>query len=146
MDLADRKIVGWAMSETMEADKTTIAALRMVFSNRKITRQSLLFHFDRGIQYACDAFKKLLQTKDVRQSMSRKGNCWDNAVAESVFKTMKTEMVYQQRFDYLSQAKLALFEYIELWYNKKRLHSALGYKTPNQMELLLSNNIQKNLT
>jgi transposase InsO family protein len=143
MDLADRKIVGWAMSETMQADSTTVAALKMAFNNRKIEKRSLLFHSDRGVQYACHSFRQLLQTKQVTQSMSRKGNCWDNAVVESFFKTMKTEMVYHHTFENMQQAKLSLFEYIEIWYNKQRIHSAIGYKTPCQMEQLLSNNALK---
>lgn len=133
MDLADRKLVGWALSETMEAEKTTIAAWQMAIKNRPIT-QALVFHSDRGVQYACNEFRRQLMEFSVNQSMSRKGNCWDNAVAESFFKTMKTEMVYHENFQTRAQAKLAIFEYIEVWYNRKRRHSALGYLTPQEFE------------
>ncbi|MFD2066999.1 IS3 family transposase [Pontibacter silvestris] len=84
LDLADRKVVGWALSETMEAETTTVAAFRMAVRNRPLFH-SLLFHSDRGVQYACSAFREQLEGKPVLQSMSRKGNCWDNAVAESFF-------------------------------------------------------------
>jgi transposase InsO family protein len=102
LDLADRKVVGWALSETMEAEVTSVAAWRMAVRNRPITK-SLLFHSDRGVQYACQQFRSQLKGKPVQQSMSRRGNCWDNAVAESFFKTMKTpvdlppEICYQAR-------------------------------------------------
>ena len=137
MDLADRKIVGWALSESMEAGQTTIAAWRMAIKNRPIT-QVLVFHSDRGVQYACHEFRRELMKFSVSQSMSRKGNCWDNAVAESFFKTMKTEMVYHEDFKTRDQAKLGIFEYIEVWYNRKRRHSTLGYLTPREFEELLT--------
>ncbi len=131
MDLADRKIVGWALSETMETEKTTIAAWKMAVKNRPIT-QTLVFHSDRGVQYACNEFRKHLMAFSVNQSMSRKGNCWDNAVAESFFKTMKTEMVYHENCQTKVQTRLAVFEYLEVWYNRKRRHSSLGYLTPQE--------------
>lgn len=90
MDLADRKVIGWALSETMKAKETTVAALEMAVNNRPIMAP-LLFHSGRGVQYACSEFRDQLKKWPVKQSMSRKGNCWDNAVAESFFKTMKTE-------------------------------------------------------
>lgn len=133
LDLADRKVVGWALSETMEAEVTSVAAWRMAVKNRPVT-QSLLFHSDRGVQYACHQFRNQLKGMPVRQSMSRKGNCWDNAVAESFFKTLKTELVYHRKFVTRKEAKLAVFEYIEGWYNRKRRHSALGYQTPCHFE------------
>lgn len=136
LDLADRKVVGWALSETMEAGTTTVAAFKMAIKNRPLF-YSLLFHSDRGVQYACSAFRKQLEGKPVLQSMSRKGNCWDNAVAESFFKTMKTEMVYHHQFATKQEARLAVFEYIEGFYNRKRRHSKLGYLTPCQYENLL---------
>lgn len=133
VDLADRKVVGWAMSKTMEAEVSTVAAWQMAVRNRPITK-SLLFHSDRGVQYACKEFRKQLSGKPVLQSMSRKGNCWDNAVAESFFKTLKTELIYHRKFATRQEAKLAIFEYIEGWYNRKRRHSALGYRTPCHLE------------
>jgi putative transposase len=139
MDLADRKVIGWALSETIKTGDTTLAALRMALNNRPLV-QPLLFHSDRGVQYACNEFTEQLKKYPVQQSMSRKGNCWDNAVAESFFKTLKTEMVYQRDFKIKTAAKLAIFEYIEVWYNRQRRHSVLGYLTPCQYEELLLNN------
>jgi transposase InsO family protein len=140
IDLADRKVVGWALSQTMKASQTSIAAYRMAIKNRPITTD-LIFHSDRGIQYACTEFTTLLES-DTRiiRSMSRKGNCWDNAVAESFFKTLKCDIIYGNKFQSIEDAKLEVFKYIEIWYNKKRLHSALGYKTPEEMEKWLINN------
>ena len=141
LDLADRKVVGWAMSQTMEAEVTTVAAWQMAVRNRPITK-SLLFHSDRGVQYACKEFREQLCGKPVLQSMSRRGNCWDNAVAESFFKTLKTELIYHRKFATRQEARLAIFEYIEGWYNRKRRHSALGYHTPCHLEsLYLENNV-----
>ncbi len=99
--------------------------------------QHLLFHSDRGVQYACSEFTGQLRKWPVKQSMSRKGKCWDNAVAESFFKTMKTKMIYHHNFQTKVEAKLAVFEYIEVWYNRQRRHSAIGYLTPCQQEELL---------
>jgi len=136
MDLADRKVIGWALSETMKAIDTTVAAFQMAVNNRPVA-QPLLFHSDRGVQYACHGSTTQLAKLPIRQSMSRKGNCWDNAVAESFFKTLKTEMVYHSTFQTKAEAKVAIFEYIEVWYNRKRRHSALQYLTPCQQEELL---------
>jgi putative transposase len=113
LDLADRKIVGWALSATMEAKDTTVASWQMALNNRPL-HGKLLFHSDRGVQYACQEFSDQLKDKPVLQSMSRKGNCWVNAVAESFFKTMKTEMVYHCSYQTKAQAKLAVFEYVEI--------------------------------
>ncbi|WP_374759046.1 IS3 family transposase [Dyadobacter chenwenxiniae] len=130
MDLYDRKIIGWALSESMKAIDTTIPAWQMALKNRPITGD-LIFHSDRGIQYACYAFTDLIkQSSTVLQSMSRKGNCWDNAVAESFFKTLKTGLIYQQDFITRAIAKQSVFEYIEIWYNRQRRHSVLGYLSP----------------
>lgn len=126
IDLADRKVIGWAQSDNMRAKDTTVAAWEMAIGNRAVT-EGLLFHSDRGIQYACNEFKSDLKKQKATQSMSRKGNCWDNAVAESFFKTLKKETVYHNKFITRQEAKKEIFEYIELWYNKKRIHSALGY-------------------
>jgi transposase InsO family protein len=136
LDLADRKVIGWALSETMTAKATSVAAWRMAIKNRPVN-EPLLFHSDQGVQYACQDFRIQLNGMPVRQSMSRKGNCWDNAVAESFFKTLKTELVYHVVFKTKIQAKLAVFEYLEVWYNRERRHSALGYLTPCQYEKLL---------
>lgn len=130
MDLADRRIIGWSLSETMKASDTVLKAWMMALTNRTIT-QELIFHSDRGIQYACTAFTGVLDAIPlVRRSMSRKGNCWDNAVAESFFKTLKAECIYQQKFTSKENAGIVIFEYIEIWYNRKRRHSALQYLSP----------------
>jgi putative transposase len=100
----------------------------------------LIFHSDRGIQYACEEFRATLgQITKVNQSMSRKGNCWDNAVAESFFKIVKSELGYGTKFETRRHARLALFEFIEGWYNRRRIHQALGYKTPVQIEIEILN-------
>jgi transposase InsO family protein len=122
----------------MKASDTTIAAWKMAIRNRPV-QQQLLFYSERGVQYACTDFKAQLKGLPVLQSMSRKGNCWDNAVAESFFKTLKTELVYHTEVyhtDYLTrqQARGAIFEYIEGWYNRKRRHSALNNKSPEQYQ------------
>ncbi|SMO97957.1 IS3 family transposase [Gracilimonas mengyeensis] len=140
MDLADRKVIGWALSETMEAGDTTIAAFKQAVATRK-PKPGMIFHSDPGRQYCAEGFKKLLDHYQIRQSMSRKGNCWDNAPAESFFKTLKYEANMPKRFASYGQARRVLFDYIECWYNTKRLHSALGYRTPTQIEQLLTKNI-----
>ena len=138
LDLADRKVIGWALSETMSAKDTTVAALRMAVSNRPVLGE-LVFHSDRGVQYACGEFRKELRIYPlIQQSMSRRANCWDNAVAESFFKSLKTEVVYGTRFVNQRAAAVEIFEYIEIFYNRERLHSSLGYRTPRQMEELLN--------
>jgi putative transposase len=132
IDLGDRKVIGWALSKSMHAAVTVVAAYRMALGNRGAC-EGLIFHSDRGIQYACEEFRNLLAKGGlVVQSMSRKGNCWDNAVAESFFKSLKTEWLYGKAFKTREQAEIAVFEYIEIWYNRRRLHSSLGYKTPEQ--------------
>ena len=139
MDLADRRVIGWSISDTMKASDTVIPAWKMACINRHIS-EKLIFHSDRGVQYCCNEFAVLLKAqKNVERSMSRKGNCWDNAVAESFFKTIKTELVYDHKFLTKHQAKLEIFDYIEIWYNRKRRHSALGYLSPELFEKLLLN-------
>ena len=129
LDLYDRKIIGWSLSDGMSVEETTLAAFRMAITNRSI-KKGLIFHSDRGVQYAGKQFTNVVESyKMITRSMSRKGNCWDNAVAESFFKTLKTEQVYGNKLISKKQMKLDLFEYIELWYNRKRRHSALKYKT-----------------
>jgi transposase InsO family protein len=139
MNLGDRKVIGWSMSETMAACDTTVVAWEMAIKNCPLN-EALLFHSDRGIQYACEDFRALLRGLPVQQSMSRKGNCWDNSVAESFFKTLKTEMVYHHSFPTRKIARLALFEYIEGWYNTKRKHSTLNHKTPEAFAKELNKN------
>jgi transposase InsO family protein len=134
IDLYDRQVVGWSLSKTLFTKETITPAWKMATSKRKIDN-NLIFHSDRGIQYASKEFRDQLNSNSlITQSMSRKGNCWDNAVAESFFKTLKSELIYHQEYKTIEQAKLAVFEYIEIWYNRKRLHSSLGYKTPVEVE------------
>jgi putative transposase len=141
MDLYDRKVIGWALSKSMKASETTMPAWQMAIKNRPIER-NLIFHSDRGVQYACHAFTKLLRKHPlVLQSMSGKGNCWDNAVAESFFKSLKSEMIYHHDFKTREAAKQATFEYIEIWYNRQRRHSVLGYLSPFEYNRVQSQNV-----
>lgn len=130
IDLYDRQVIGWSLSNNLFTEQTIIPAWKMAISKRQLI-EPLLFHSDRGIQYASKEFRKIIEPNTfITQSMSRKANCWDNAVAESFFETLKVELVYHQKFNNLEEAKSKVFEYIEVWYNRKRLHSSLGYKTP----------------
>ena len=128
MDLYDRKVIGWSLSDGMSTDETTLASWKMAIRNRN-TQTGLIFHSDRGVQYANNKFANVLESYKVTRSMSRKGNCWDNAVAESFFKSLKTELIYGNKLITKEQMKLQIFEYIEIWYNQKRRHSALNYRT-----------------
>ena len=131
----DRQVIGWALSSRLSTKKTIIPAWRTALSKRNITKP-LIFHSDRGVQYTSNLFRKHLKNNElITQSMSRKGNCWDNAVAESFFKTLKTKLIYHKKYESVLQAKTSIFEYIEIWYKKKRLHSSLGYKTRLEVEL-----------
>jgi len=135
IDLNDRKVIGWSMSKGLSAAETIIPAWLMATRKRPIT-QNLIFHSDRGIQYACKEFVNILNANMwVTRSMSRKGNCWDNAVAESFFKTIKVEWIYSKNYINQEQAQLSIFEWIESWYNRRRRHSALGYKTIEELEI-----------
>ena len=139
LDLADRRVVGWSLSKSLKAIDTVFPAWQMAKIHRPITGE-LIFHSDRGVQYACGAVAQLLEThKKVSRSMSRKGDCWDNAVAESFFKSIKTEMIYHCKFKTRWEAQIAVFDYIEIWYNRKRKHSALGYLSPEEYEKQLLN-------
>jgi transposase InsO family protein len=138
VDLADRKVIGWSLSRTMKTSDTVIPAWEMAISNRAITT-NLIFHSDRGVQYACSEFRDVLKAQPlVIQSMSRKANCWDNAVAESFFRTLKSELIHQMDVQPLEMAKIEIFEFIEIWYNRKRIHASLGYLTPNEYEAKLN--------
>jgi transposase InsO family protein len=133
LDLYNRKVIGWALSSDMEAAHTTIPALRMAFS-KGAPREGLLFHSDRGVQYCAKSFRALLQEycPTVRQSMSRKGNCWDNACAESFFKTLKRELETLDGRHSAGEVRQSVFMYIETYYNRVRLHSALDYAAPDR--------------
>ena len=140
MDLADRQVIGWSLSKGLTANQTVIPAWEAACQRRPVA-QKLIFHSDRGVQYACKQFTETLKaSKLVTQSMSRKGNCWDNAPAESFFKTLKAELRGDGKFASYQQARQSIFTFIELWYNRKRLHSALEYRTPAQTEQQLTQN------
>lgn len=128
LDLYDRKIIGWSLSNGMSTEETSLAAWKMAIKNRTV-QKGLIFHSDRGIQYANKKFANTIEFYGVIRSMSRKGNCWDNAVAESFFKSLKTELIYGNKLISKEQMELEIFEYIEIWYNKKRRHGALNFKT-----------------
>ena len=144
IDLFDRKVIGWALSDTMKANETVIPAFNMAKCNRPIfNNQSLIFHSDRGIQYACEEFVDVLgKSKTIIRSMSRKGNCWDNAVAESFFKTLKVELVYHHKYQTRKEAELSIFEYIETFYNTKRRHKKLNNLTILEYHKLINNNLK----
>jgi transposase InsO family protein len=131
LDLFDRKVIGWAFSTDMETVHTTIPALQMAFNNRP-AQDGLLFHSDRGVQYCAKVFRETLGElfPSVRQSMSRKGNCWDNACAETFFKTLKRELETLDGKYAAAEVRQSVFMYVEAYYNRIRLHSALDYNTP----------------
>jgi len=130
IDLYSRKVVGWSMSDRMTAD-LVVSAFDMAVQRRGIAAPKLV-HSDRGSQYASEAFRKRL--KKCKQSMSNKGNCWDNAVAESFFGALKSEFVYREVFKTRKEAEMGIFDYIEIFYNRNRLHSTLGYLSPVEFE------------
>jgi transposase InsO family protein len=132
LDLGSRMVVGWAMGETLQAS-LSVAALRMALARRQ-PPAGLIHHTDRGVQYAATDYRELLARHQLLSSMSRRANCYDNAVAESFFATLKWELIDRYRWPTKTAAKTAVFEYIEVWYNRRRRHSALGYLSPLQFE------------
>ncbi len=136
LDLYSRRVVGWSMS-TRITQELAVNALRMALSHRGHPRV-LVHHSDRGSQYASRAYRRLLKARGIGCSMSRRGNCWDNAVVESFFATVKTELVHHSNYHSQEQAKAELFEYIEVFYNRTRRHSTLGYQTPAEYETMTS--------
>ena len=132
IDLYSRKVVGWSMANHMKA-KLVNDALTMALFRRKPAK-GLIWHSDRGSQYASDSHRNILKDHSIIQSMSRKGNCWDNAVAESFFKTLKTELTHHHKFNNQQEAKNVIFEYIEVFYNRIRIHSANNYLAPAEFE------------
>ncbi len=140
IDLFSRKIIGWSMTDHMRAELCT-DALTMALSNRRpaVNEQTpLLFHSDRGSQYAGDAHRALLEEHGLTCSMSRVGDCWDNAVSESFFATLKTELVHRQNYPDHAAARQSIFEYMEVFYNRQRLHSSLDYLCPEAFEATLT--------
>ncbi len=132
MDLASRRIVGWSMSHRMHADLVCQALIAAYW--RRKPEPGLIMHSDRGSQYASDRYRKLITDFGMLQSMSRRANCWDNASMESFFKTLKVERVYQLRYETRAQARLDIVDWIEGFYNHRRLHSSIGYQTPVDVE------------
>jgi transposase InsO family protein len=136
IDLCSRRIVGWSMADHMRVELVS-DALQMATARRN-PGDGLLHHSDRGVQYASDDYMHLLQSQGMRISMSGKGDCWDNAVMESFWATLKTELVNHEHYATHAQARASIFEYIEVFYNRKRLHSSLGYISPETFEASLN--------
>ena len=132
IDLCSRRIVGWSMADHMQTDLVS-DALSMAIARRQ-PGPGLLHHSDRGVQYASDDYQGLLQSHGIQVSMSGKGDCWDNAVMESFWATLKTELVHHEHYATRQEARQSIFEYIEVFYNRKRLHSSLGYVSPEAFE------------
>lgn len=133
IDLYSRKIIGWSMNKRMKKS-LVVDAMKMALGQRK-TAVGLIFHSDRGSQYCSREFRKVLKRYGIKQSMSRKGNCWDNAVAESFFSTLKKDLVFHEEFETRAEAVRKIFEYIEVFYNRERIHSVLDFKSPIEYEL-----------
>lgn len=132
IDLFSRKVVGWSMSASLKR-QIAIDALEMAIAARN-PAPGLIHHSDRGVQYACGDYQKVIRRAGMRPSMSRKGDCWDNSVAESFFSTLKKEMIYHVRLETREQASREIFEFVEVFYNRRRLHSYLGYMSPVEFE------------
>ena len=135
IDLFTRKVVGYSMNESMPSE-LVIDALDMGLKRQGLSGASnLITHTDRGSQYASQAYRDQLSRYEIIQSMSRKGNCYDNAFVESFFRILKVELVYTRKFKTRQEARNAIFEFIEVWYNRQRLHSSLDYVTPEEYEI-----------
>lgn len=136
IDLCNREILGWSFENNMKSSMV-ISALKRALKKRGYPK-GIIFHSDRGVQYACTEFRNFLKDLNFKQSMSRKGNCYDNAPTESFFKTFKTEEVYRKKYLNFEVAKRNIFDYIEVFYNRIRKHSKLGYKSPIQYVEILA--------
>ena len=136
IDLCPRRVVGWSMADHMETGLVS-DALRMAIARRS-PAPGLLHHSDRGVQYASDDYQTLLASHGIVCSMSGKGDCYDNAAMESFWGTLKTELVHHERYETREQARASVFEYVEVFYNRVRLHSSLGYVSPEQFERSLN--------
>ena len=134
IDLFSRKLVGWSMSDDLKASGVAEALQMAVARRRPGPDAGLLHHSDRGVQYAYARYRALLAEHGIACSMSRPGNCYDNALAESFFGTLKTELVHRTRYATRAQARASVFEWIECWYNRRRRHSSLGYLSPEAFE------------
>ena len=136
LDVFTRRVVGWAMSQILDAT-LVIAALRMALGHRRPAK-TLILHSDRGAQFASAAYRQILAQHGLVPSMSRKANCYDNAFIESFFSSLKYELVYHHRFATRAQARTAIFDYIETFYNRTKLHSSLDYQSPINFESKLN--------
>lgn len=136
LDLYSRKVVGWAMADHMRTELAS-AALQMAIVHRRPAK-GLLHHSDRGVQYASDDYQKVLREHQMEVSMSGRGECWDNACMESFWGTLKTELVNHEHYATRDEARQSIFEYIEVFYNRKRMHSSLGYQSPEAFEASLN--------
>lgn len=134
IDICSRKIIGWQLDKSLNSDLVE-KALQNALMDRKVEK-GIIFHSDQGIQYTSESFRKLLRDNGFIQSMSRKGNCYDNAITETFFHTLKTELVHRTKYRTREEARRSIFEYIEIFYNRKRLHSAIGYNAPVEYEIL----------
>jgi transposase InsO family protein len=141
LDCHSRKVVGWSMAESMPTDLIS-DALKMAILRRK-PKAELLHHSDRGCQYTSCDYRRLLERNGITASMSGKGDCYDNAMMESFWATLKTELVHHQHYQNHEQARASIFEYIEVFYNRKRLHSALGYQSPETFEAASQNSYRQ---
>lgn len=133
MDLCSRRIIGWATADHLRAELAS-EALTKAIQQRCPMMADLLHHSDRGVQYACGQYQALLDRHGITCSMSRSGNCYDNASMESFFKTFKVELVYQEHYATRAEARQSIYSYIEVFYNRQRLHSSLGYRSPAEFE------------
>lgn len=133
MDLFNRQVISRQVSKSLSKE-FVYTSIEKAVKRRKPTKGILIFHSDRGVQYASNEVKALLKRINIAQSMRRKGNCYDNAVTETFFKTLKTELIYQNHYRTREEAKLSIFEYIEIFYNRQRVHSSLNYMTPIEFE------------
>jgi transposase InsO family protein len=138
IDLASRRVVGWAIADHMETSLVT-DALSMAVATRR-PAPGFIMHTDRGSQYTSAEFRQLLEAHHGVQSLSRKGQCWDNAVGESWFSTLKEELIHRQSWATITQVRRAVFEFIEVFYNRQRLHSSLGYLSPAEYEQIHHHN------
>lgn len=134
IDIYSRKVIGWQLDKNLNSNLVE-RALKNALMDRQVER-GIIFHSDQGIQYASESFRKILRDNGFIQSMSRKGNCYDNAITETFFHTLKTELTHRTKYRTREEARRSIFEYIEIFYNRKRLHSAIGYCSPVEYEKL----------
>lgn len=134
MDLYNREIVGWSISDSLSTT-SVLTAFKTAIKNCENSKVKTIFHSDRGVQYASRSFRELMEKFEVEPSMSRKGNCYDNAYVETWFKSFKSEYFYRNQITTEAELRSLVFEYIEIWYNKKRIHSALDYMSPKEYKI-----------